>query len=143
MSTKTSLQYKHSLATKLVNLSTDTLKGFLMQAGFVFDPVAHTKYSDVSASELPTALGYTNGGAALSGGSLTDNTSLVATVRSFNNYAVTVAGGTLQASGLLITDDSVTVSSSKLIVGFIDFLGTQAVEDGGVLTVTNITIPVA
>jgi hypothetical protein len=56
--------FSHYLCTKNVNLNSDTLKVILTNTAPV---VTNSVYADVSAGELATANGYTNGGGTVSG----------------------------------------------------------------------------
>ena len=56
--------FVHALATKAINLNTDTFKVLLTNTA----PVAtNTLYSDISANELASGNGYTTGGATVTG----------------------------------------------------------------------------
>ena len=132
--------WKWLLASGAPNYNTHTFKIILMEPGFVFDKDNHEVYADVSANELPTALGYTVGGQALAGVVVTNDPVLDATTIEWNNATWAVAGGDLQASGAIIYDDSIAAPAVDPIVGFIDFGGTLTTYDGGTHTVANIIV---
>jgi hypothetical protein len=55
----------------IINLATDTLRLALLDSGYTPDLDAHKVWADVSAHEVADGDGYTAGGAALSGQTLT------------------------------------------------------------------------
>ena len=140
MATLPSNEYKELLFKKIIDMDNDTFQIILMQSGFTFDRATHDTYADVSADELATAFGYTAGGIALTGSTITrDDTENTVTV-TFNNAAWTAAGGSIIAQGAIIFDDTVAAPVADPTVGYIDFGGATTTLDGGVLTVANIEV---
>lgn len=123
-----------------VDFDNDAFFIILMQAGFTFDRDNHDEYGDVSASELPTAYGYTVGGQALAGVATTRDDALNSLLVTWNNASWVAAGGNLQACGAIICDDTL---ANDPIVGFIDFGSTLTTYNGGTFTVANITLAIA
>lgn len=136
MATQPSNKILYLLATKAVSFSADTFKIILMQSGFSYNPDTHEDYGDVSASELPTASGYTAGGATLAGVSVVENDSTNTCDIDWNNASWIASGGNIVASGAIIYDDTVT-SPADPIVGYIDFGSDQTTPDGGTFTIAN------
>lgn len=128
------------IASKQVDFDNDVFKMILMQSGFTFDRDNHDEYGDVSASELPTAYGYTVGGVTLTGIATTRDDTLNALLASWDNASWVAAGGDLQSCGAIIIDDTLT---NDPIVGFIDFGGTITTYNGGTHTVANIYVAIA
>lgn len=123
---------------------TDVFKIILMDLGFVFDKDNHNAYADVSAYELPTANGYTAGGATLTLDAVTtDNTEDRCEV-TFLNVQWTASGGSLATVGAIIYDDSTDTGSADdytdAVITWLDANGTQTVADGAALTISNIMI---
>jgi hypothetical protein len=127
------------LAKKVVDFSADTSKIALMASGFVFNPATQMAYADISASELPTANGYTAGGATLAGVTVTQDDTNFRTVVSWNNVSWTASGGSIGPTpGAIIYDSTVTTPTASPIIGYIDFGGNQTQVSGGTATIANI-----
>lgn len=142
MATVLSNAFKTEVMDGTVTGTTDTFKIILMQSGFSFNQATHSTYADVSASELPTASGYTVGGNTLAGVALTQDNSLNAGRLTWNNTTWTASGGNIVAAGAIIFDDTVT-SPADLVVGYIDFGSDQTTVDGGTFTIANIEVRIA
>jgi hypothetical protein len=125
-----------------INALTDTFKIILMQSGFVFNPVTHLSYADVSASELPTANGYTAGGITLTGVALAYDATDDRVELSHANATFTASGGSLVASGAIIFDDTTDTGASDdysdVIVSYKDAGGDITAVDGTPIVITNI-----
>ena len=132
--------WKELLAGGVPNYSSDTFKGILMQPGFTFDKDNHEEYADISAQECPTLYGYTVGGQAMSGVSVTNDPVLDRTRIEWNNLSWSVSGGNLQAAGMIIIDDTIGSPDVDPIVGYIDFGGTKTTYAGGTFTVANLAV---
>lgn len=144
MSTEASNKIKYLLSTKVIDFANDVFKIILMQSGFTFNKDDHHGYSDLSASELATANGYTVGGNTLAGVAVTENDVDDRTEVSWNNTTWTASGGAIGPSpGAIIYDDTVTTPTADPIVGYIDFAGDQTQADGGVATISNIEVRVS
>lgn len=122
----------------------DTFKVILMKSGFVFVNSSHHAYADVSASELPTANGYTAGGITLTDVFVTvDETSGKARLQ-WSNAQVNASGGSLIVDGAIIIDDSTDVGGgddyTKAIVAYIDPPTVITATDGTPIIVENLYI---
>lgn len=134
--------FYYLLATKKIDFTPstgDTFKIILMQSGFVFNRGTHEEYADISSSELPTNYGYTAGGVALSGISVTSNTTLHKTVITWNNPSWAITGTAITASGAIIYDDTV---SGDPLVEYIDFGGDLTQDPGGTFIISNVSIDI-
>ena len=140
MASQVANNWKETSAYGAHNFNTDAFKIILMEPGFAFSRSAHEIYADVSAFELPTAFGYTVGGAALVLIGITNDAVLAAAIVRWNNIAWNIAGGDLQACGAIIFDDTIAAPDIDPIVGFIDFRGTLTTYNGGTFTVVNIAV---
>ena len=127
--------------------SSDTFKIILMKSEFVFNKDTQQDYSDVSASEVANGVGYTTGGATLSGAAVAVSTTLDNAILSWSNPSWTADGGSIVASGAIIYDDSTLVGSgddyTDAIISYIDFGGDVTVVDGQILKVTNINVTIS
>ena len=123
-------------------LATDTCKVILMASGFSFDRATNKVYSDVSASELPTANGYTAGGATLSGGTASQDDTNNRGKVIWTNPAWTVSTANLVTCGAFPLDTASTYGAANTLVGYIDFGGNQTTLPGGTFTIANIQVEV-
>lgn len=142
MASQASNKFKLTLLKGDIDFDTDVFKIILMASGFTFNRVSHSQYSDVSASELPTANGYTVGGNTLAGVSVTQDDTENQGEVTWNNTSWVAAGGAIVASGAIIYDDTVT-SPADVLVGYIDFGGDVTTNDGGTHTISNIAVNLA
>lgn len=144
MASTASNKIKYLLATKIIDFANDTFKIILMQSGFSFNVDTHHGYSDVSASELATANGYTAGGATLAGVAVTEDDTDNRTEITWSNKSWTASGGSIGPTpGAIIYDDTVAAPIAKPVVGYIDFGGDQTQADGGTATISNIEVRIA
>ena len=142
MASEMSNKCKYLLWKKNIDPSTDTCKIILMASGFIFNKATHHAYADVSASELATASGYTAGGQTLTTPAITeDDTNHVGKVTWDN--AQWTATGTIIARGAIIYDDTPTTPTADPIIGYIDFGSNQTVLNGGVFTVSGISVSIS
>lgn len=81
------------LAEGTIDLDTDTLRLALVTSAYTPNVNTHDRRSDFSASELGTANGYTSGGTALSGVSVTR--SALVTTFDAADVVFTASGGTI------------------------------------------------
>lgn len=138
MANEASNHIKYLLATKAIDFANDTFKIILMDSGYTFDEDADEEYSDVSSDELGTGNGYTAGGAALAGVSVTEDDSDDRAEVTWNNATWTASGGSIgPACGAIIYDDTV---ANDPIVGFIDFGADYTQPDGGTMTISSIAV---
>lgn len=140
MATLPSNQFKDIIGRKIISFPADTFKIILMQSGYVFDRAGHNAYADVSSSELGTAAGYTAGGQALTGVTLTRDDLNNEERVTWNNASWSATGGDLVAQGALIFDDTVTAPVADPIIGYIDFGAPTTTFDTGVFTIANIAV---
>ena len=139
MSSVLANNFLEQILKKEIDFDVDTFKIILMQSGFTFNRVSHTQYSDVSASELTTQYGYTVAGAILAGVTVSqDDTNNLGQVL-WNSASWTASGGNLTASGAIIYDDTTT---TKFIIGYIDFGGAQTTVAGGVATIATPSVKI-
>lgn len=126
------------IAQGAVNFSTDTFKAIAMQEGFIFDHTTDDLYADVSSQELATGYGYTAGGVAMSGVSITQNDTDNRADITWNNITWTATGGDVgPIAGVVIYDDTIT---GDPIVAYINFGGASSIADGGTATVANVKV---
>ena len=140
MASQVANNWKELSAYGTHNFNADAFRIILMEPGFTFSITAHEEYADVLAFELPTAFGYTIGGALLVLTSITNDAVLSAAIVAWNNMPWNIAGGDLQACGAIIYDDTIAAPDVDPIVGFIDFGGTLTTYNGGTFTVANIAV---
>jgi hypothetical protein len=141
MANQASNRFKISLASKEVDLESDSFIVILMAAGFVFNKATHHKYSDVSANELATLNGYTQKDKALSLTAITENDTDGRCDVTFDPVAWTADGGNIgPASGAIIIDDT---HANDIIVGYIDFGGNYTQIDGGTATLTGLEVRIS
>jgi hypothetical protein len=135
MTTAASNFFKKELFNSTINGATDTFKIILMQSGFIYNKSTMGTYADVSASELPTALGYTVEGATLAGVAISQDNTLALGKIAWSNPSWVATGGDLTASGAIIYDDT---HATNCIVGYIDFDGDVTTLSGGTFTLANV-----
>lgn len=138
MSATIANNFRVLLAQGLVDFDGQTFKAIAMKEGFIFNPTTHDLYADVSASEIATGHGYTTGGVAMSGVSITQNDTDARADITWNNITWTASGGDVgPIAGVIIYDDSIT---GDPIVFYINFGGAYTVADGGTATVANVKV---
>jgi hypothetical protein len=124
----------------------DSYKIILMQDGFVFDNATHFAYANVSASELVTAYGYTAGGIALTGITVTVSQGSNLAKLAWTNAQFSASGGALITSGAIIYNDSTDTGGgddyTDAIAMFIDAGGTLTATDGTPLIVHDIYLTI-
>jgi len=120
---------------KLNLLVGKTFKIYLMAPGFLFNRATHKHYTDISASELTTANGYTSGGQSLAGISVSQDDTNNRGIITWSNAQWTASSNGIAASGAIVHD-----STDDVIAGFIDFGGTQTALAGAPFIVANISV---
>lgn len=140
MASRLANNFLEQLLKKELDFDSDTFKCILMASGYVFNRATHVAYSDVSASELPTANGYTAAGATLSGITVAQDDTANAGTATWSNVSWTVVTANLTASGAIIYDDT---HASKYIIGYIDFGGDQTTLVGGTATIVAPKVSIA
>lgn len=136
MSNDLSNKFRYLLFKGDVTPLSDTFKIILMDSTFVWTPTFNY-YADVSAHELPTAYGYTAGGQALAGVSLTEDDTNHKAYLTWSNASWTASGGSIAALGAIIFDDTL---ASDPLVAWIDFATVQTATDGTDAVVANLKI---
>ena len=137
MASAASNKIKQLLLKGDIDFDSDSFIIILMKPSFSFDIDSHENYSDVSASEVDTAFGYTQGTKSVTiDGSVVMDTANDRGYVNFNNVTWT-ATGTIVALGAIIYDDTV---ANDPIVGYIDFASNQTVLNGGTFTISNMQV---
>ena len=125
---------------------TDSYKIILMQDGFTFNNATDFAYANISASELATAYGYTAGGIALTGATVTVNQSTNVAKLAWTNAQFNASGGSLVTSGAIIYNDSTATGDgddyTDAIVMYVDAGGTLVATDGTPLIVHDIYLTI-
>lgn len=141
MTTEASNKIKYLLATGAINFSSDSFIICLMATGFTFNKDTHHQYSDISASELATANGYTQKTKTLAGVAVTEDDTDDRTEITWSNVTWTASGGAIGPSpGAIIIDDT---AANDPIVAYIDFGGDQTEPDGGTATISGLAVRIA
>ena len=135
-----SVKFKYLMQLGAVDLASDAFRIILMEPNYTFSEDFDDTYADVSASELPTAYGYTVNGQLLSGVSITESEAENLSTVTWNPVSWTVCDGQLATSGAIIYDDTVSSPVANPIVGWIDFGGTQTLNQYAVLAITNLKL---
>lgn len=125
--------FRYRLLKKVYDFSNDTFKIILMQPGYVFNRATHKNYSDVSASELATANGYTAGGLTLSGVTVTQDDTDNRGEVTWSNAQWNIITALIIASGAIIYDSTV----ANDVVGYIDFGGNKTTLPGAPCIIAN------
>jgi hypothetical protein len=119
-------QAKKNLWNGVINLAADPLNAALVGPGYDPDRIADEYWSDVAAHEI-VGDGYTAGGRALSGQSVTADT---ANHRGkFTADDVTWPNASIAAAGVVVYKDTGDPATSPL-VGYIDFDGVKSSHAG-------------
>ena len=114
-------RFKANLMNKIVDLEADTINVMLMDNVHAFT-ATHNVKTDVNGNELPTAGGYTIGGAALASKAVTQ-----AGTTKFDAADTAWTSSTFSAYHAVLFDD--TVGTDDLICSF-DFGGIKTVTAG-------------
>jgi hypothetical protein len=117
------------------NLSTDNLNIILVTNSYTPAPNTHSTYADVSANELSTAGGYTNGGQTLTGVSDTLATATVTFTSGNPSWASFTAGPFRY--GVIVRRAGGSLVSGDLLLCYSDLGGGSSITGaGGTFTVT-------
>lgn len=139
--------FKKAILEGDITGGSDTFKIILMKDGFSFDVDSHHAYADVSTNEVANGLGYTTGGATLTGVSIAATNAADTGSISWNHAEWTADGGSIVASGAIVYDDTTATGSghdhTDAIVSYIDFGETLTTTDGKILRVTNINVTIS
>lgn len=117
---------------KEVDYDTDTIKVALVTSAYTPDQDNHQTWSQVKASEA-TGTGYTAGGAALSGKTVTYDATNNVTVLDADD--VTWANSTITARYAVIYSDAGASDGDKVLLGYVDF-GVNQSSTNGNFTIT-------
>lgn len=124
----------------------DSYKIILMQDGFTFNNATDFAYNNVVARELATAYGYTAGGIALTGATVTVDQSTNVAKLAWTNAQFNASGGALVTSGAIIYNDSTATGNgddyTDAIVMYIDAGGTLVATDGTPLIIHDIYLTI-
>ena len=119
-----------------VNESTDTFRIILLDNTFTFDRDTHDTEADISAHELATGNGYTQGGITLSGGSLARADATDETRRDWSDVTWTASGGSIGPTReYAVIDDT---HANNIVVWCCRFDSDITVADGASLKITDI-----
>jgi hypothetical protein len=114
-------QFLNALATKTVNLNTDALKVMLVAATYTPNQATDAFQSVIGANEI-SGTGYTAGGAALTGTSLTDAANVL-TLAAANTAWPGAAFTTRYA---VVVDTQPGSAATNPLIGYIDFGANQS-----------------
>lgn len=117
---------------KEIDFDTDTIKVALLKNTYSPNQDVHATYADVVGSEV-TGTGYTAGGAALNGKTVTYDAANNVTVLDADD--VTWANSTITARYAVIYDDAGGTSGEKALMGYVDF-GVDQASTNGNFTIT-------
>ena len=115
------------LANKEIDWDTDTIKVALCTSTYTPAQDTHDYFNDIT-NELPTAGGYTAGGATLA--SKTVNYTAGTNTQAFDAADVQWAASTLTARYAIIYVDTAGAASTDPLIGYVDF-GADVVSSGG------------
>jgi hypothetical protein len=102
------------------------LKLALLDSGHTPSQDGHTSWDDVNGDEISAGGGYTAGGMAVSGKSL----SSASGVTTFDASNIVWSDSTITASYAVLYDDGPTGDTNKKLIGLIDFDGSRESVDG-------------
>lgn len=117
---------------KEVDYDTDTIKVALVTSAYTPDQDNHQTWSQVKSSEA-TGTGYTAGGAALSGKTVTYDETNNVTVLDADD--VTWANSTITARYAVLYSDAGSSDGDKVLLGYVDF-GVNQSSTNGNFTIT-------
>ena len=122
--------FTENLINGVINLSTDTLKVMLTNTL----PVAtNAVYADVSAGDLSTAHGYTNGGSATSSNTVSTTTGTAKFVST--GPVFTASGGSIGPFEYAILYDTTPTSPLKPLIAWWDYGSSITLLTGETFTV--------
>lgn len=123
------------MATKAIDWDNDTFK-LILCTDFTFDIDNDIEYADISVNELATGNGYTNGGHALSGGSVAVDDANNDSRRTFSTLTISASGGNIGPfKKMIIYND--TVANDPIMVCF-TYSDTVTAESGSDIDFSNI-----
>lgn len=129
---------KYMMATKKIDLATDTLKAILMNPAFTFDKDTDATYALVSGSEITGVNGYTVGGQTLVNQSVTEDDVNDKAVFTCSDPQWTASGGNIDSFGAMIIYDDTT--TDKTVITCIDFGTDYSIPSGASFTAQTIKL---
>lgn len=121
-----------SVLNKEVDVDADTFRARLVTSSYTFNVDTH-QYASSITNELSTAGGYTAGGVALTGVTITYDSATNKVVIDCDD--IVVAAATISPRGMVIIDATPASDATRPIVGYIDF-GADVPSSGGDWTYT-------
>ena len=118
-----------------VNLSSDTLVMALLSASYTPAPDTHSTWANVSATEIASGLGYTQGGVVLTG----QTDTLTGAVVTFTSNPVQWATATFTAKyAVIVRRAGGALAGTDVLIGFVDLNsgGTTVVGQGGTFSIS-------
>lgn len=112
---------------KEVDFDSDTIKVALVSSAYTPNQDSHDYWDDVSANEVSGA-GYTAGGQALTGKTVTYDSATNTTILDANDSVW--AGSTVTARYAVVYDDSGATAGQKALIGYQDFGSDQSSTNG-------------
>jgi hypothetical protein len=112
-----------------------------MNNSFTFDKDTHAVWTDVNASEIASANGYTPEGITLTGVALTEDDTNDRLSVTWSNAQWTASGGSIGPSNGAILWDPTTADDT--VIGFIDFGEAKTATDGGNFNITSLEVRIA
>lgn len=140
MGTQLSNNYKEKKLRGAVPFGTDVFKVALMNSTFVYNPAIHDAYANISANEMPTAAGYTVGGATLTGVTITRDDLNNKAYVTWNTVTWSASADLGPLSGAIIYHATPAAAPDKTVVGFLDFQTLKTVLSGGTLSLPGIKV---
>jgi hypothetical protein len=111
--------FKYRQAIGHINFAGDDFRVCLMDTTFVFDKDTHATYSDISAYELPTGGGYTQGGLLLAPATVVEDDENNRVSVTWGLAQWLAAGGNIGPTiGAIVYDDT-TIDDT--VIGYIRF----------------------
>jgi len=130
---KVSNLFPQELYKKQHDVENDSLVVCLMETGFVFDPAAHSVYTDISANEIPTGGGYTQADKAIANVLVTeDGNGDTLITADPAQWTATTDGIPAQCAAVLISD----LHANKTIIGCIEYGASYTTDDGTVFEIS-------
>lgn len=119
--------FKRDIMNGSIDLDTDTINVMLVTSSYTPDVDAHTKRSDIT-NEVPATGGYTAGGQALSGKSVTvDNTDNEGV---FDATDLTWSSSTITARGAVLYKARGGAATADELICYIDFTTDKSSSSG-------------
>lgn len=121
-----------SVLNKEVEADADTWRARLVTSSYAFNVDTH-QYASSITNELTTTGGYTAGGVALTGVSITYDAATNKVI--FDCDDIVVSAATISPRGMVIIDATPGSDATRPILGFVDF-GADVPSSGGDWTYT-------